>query len=31
MESIKASLLPGATQKDDRAGGSPVEREGWPG
>ena len=31
VESIKASLLPGATQKDDRAGGSPVEREGWPG
>lgn len=31
MESIKGSLLPGATQKDDRAGGSPAEREGWSG
>ena len=31
MESIKASLLPGATQKDVRAGGSPAERGGWPG
>lgn len=29
MESIKGSFLPGATQKDDRAGGSPAEREGW--
>lgn len=26
MESIKGSFLPGATQKDDRVGGSPAER-----
>lgn len=31
MESIKGSFLPGATQKDDRVGGSPAEREGWLG
>lgn len=31
MESIRGSFLPGATQKDERAGGSPAERRALAG